>query len=634
MVVVDAEALAIWLDGRWAWVRDEARRLLADPLFAPVVAVGAEEHRARVLDQLGALARTEGPRALFPRSHGGGGDVGAAVTAFETAALGDLSLLVKAGVQWGLFGGAVLHLGTEHHHQRYLGPIMSLELLGAFAMTETARGSDVQSLATTATYASEDQEFVIHTPDPGARKDYIGNAARDGHLAAVFAQLVTRGETHGVHAFLVPIRDDRGRPWPGVTIEDCGPKAGLNGVDNGRLAFDGVRVPREALLDRYGQVARDGTYTSPIESPTKRFFTMLGTLVQGRVSVAGAALSASKTALTIAVRYGDVRRQFSPPGSEDQIPILDFRVHQRRLLPALARTYALHVAQAGLVAGLHDVFGGEGEPGERARRELESRAAGTKALATWHATHTVQTCREACGGAGYLAVNRLPQLKADSDVFTTFEGDNTVLLQLVARGLLTDFREEFGALDALGTVRFVADQVLETIVEATAARPVLQRLRDAVPGTDQEADLLDRSWHQELFAWREQHVLGALARRIKRGIDQGREPFEVFNAVQDHVVAAAHAHLERQVLDAFVAGIESCPDEDLRRVLDRVCDLHVLSHLEGARGWFLEHGRLSPSRAKAIVAGVNDCCAALRPHAVALVDAFGVPEELLPPLVA
>ena len=67
-----------------------------------------------------------------------------------------------------------------------------------------------------------------------------------------------------MHALLVPIRDEQGSPAPGVTIEDCGAKAGLAGVDNGRLGFDQVRVPREALLDRYATVAADGTYASPI----------------------------------------------------------------------------------------------------------------------------------------------------------------------------------------------------------------------------------------------------------------------------------------------------------------------------------------------------------------------------------
>src|SRR3712207_5509291 len=145
-------------------------------------------------------------------------------------------------------------------------------------MTETGHGSDVQQLRTTCTYDPETQSFDLHTPHQAARKDYIGNAAKDGRMAVVFAQLITQGENHGVHAFLVPIRGEDGTPCPGVTIGDDGPKAGLNGVDNGRLTFDHVTVPRDMLLDRYGQVAADGTYTSSIENETRRFFTMLGTL--------------------------------------------------------------------------------------------------------------------------------------------------------------------------------------------------------------------------------------------------------------------------------------------------------------------------------------------------------------------
>ena len=215
--------------------------------------------------------------------------------------MGDLSLLVKVGVQWGLFGGAILHLGTERHHRAYLRDLIELRLLGCFAMTERGHGSDVASIDTTAVYDIDTDEFVITTPHDDASKEYIGNAARDGRMAVVFAQLETPDGAHGVHAFVVPIRDDEGRVLPGVRIEDCGLKAGLNGVDNGRIWFDGVRIPRDNLLNRYGDVGRDGSYGTTIDNPTKRFFTMLGTLVQGRISVAAGAGSATKVALAIAV---------------------------------------------------------------------------------------------------------------------------------------------------------------------------------------------------------------------------------------------------------------------------------------------------------------------------------------------
>ena len=148
--------------------------------------------------------------------------------------------------------------------------------MGCFAMTETGHGSDVQALGTVAAYDAVSREFVIRTHGDESRKDYIGNAARHARLAVVFAQLETDGEGRGVHAFVVPIRDQSGAVLPGVRVEDDGLKLGLNGVDNGRLWFDGVRVPREALLNRFADVAEDGTYSSEIENPNRRFFTMLG----------------------------------------------------------------------------------------------------------------------------------------------------------------------------------------------------------------------------------------------------------------------------------------------------------------------------------------------------------------------
>jgi acyl-CoA oxidase len=627
------------LDGRWAPIRRQARELADDPRFAIRLGQDTETQRAHVLEQLRVLAAADYARLGFPREYGGLDDLGASITGFEMLAMGDASLLVKAGVQWGLFGGAILHLGTERHHVAYLAELMSLELLGCFAMTEAGHGSDVAALLTTASYDPAAGEFDLNTPVEAARKEYIGNAARDGRMAVVFAQLVTGGETHGVHAFVVAIRDERGRPLPGVSIEDCGLKAGLNGVDNGRLWFDHVRVPRENLLDRYGAVAADGSYSTPIENPTKRFFTMLGTLVQGRVSVAAGAGSATKVALAIAIRYGERRRQFSAPGG-GEIPILDYRAHQRALLPALATSYALHFAQAELIAGLHDTTpplarrtGADGRPVEMAgRRELEARAAGIKAVATWHAVHTIQACREACGGAGYMAENRLPALRADTDVFTTFEGDNTVLLQLLAKELLTGYRDHVGELDWLGTIRFVGEQVVATVAERVGARRILQRLLDAAPSTGEDAPVRERGWQLRMFDFRESHLLDTLARRLRRaatgaGGTGDAAQFAVFNDAQDHLLLAARAHVDAVVLNAFATALEACPDPDVRALLEPVCDLYALSVIEAERGWFAEHDQLTAQRAKTVVAEVNALCAELRPQARLLVDGFGVPDS-------
>src|SRR3954467_14771828 len=341
------------LDGDYAEIRDRVRWWLSEPGNEPVIDLPMEEHRAKVLAWVQELTAEGDTGRGFPAEYGGQDNVGGSVASFGALAFGDLSLLVKCGVQFGLFGGAILHLGTERHHARYLRAATSMELTGCFAMTETGHGSNVQALDTTATYDADADEFVIHTPHDDARKDYIGNAARDGRMAVVFAQLIAGGEGRGVHALLVPIRDAHGDPCPGVRLEDCGAKLGLNGVDNGRIGFDHVRVPRENLLDKYAQVAEDGTYFSPIENPTRRFFTMIGTLIQGRISVCGASISASKVALTIAVRRALERRQFGPPGEAEEALLMDYRTHQRRLLPALAKTYALSFAQMRLRSQQH-----------------------------------------------------------------------------------------------------------------------------------------------------------------------------------------------------------------------------------------------------------------------------------------
>ncbi len=419
----------------------------------------------------------------------------------------------------------------------------------------------------------------------------------------------------------------RGTVCDDVRIEDNGEKAGLNGVDNGLIWFENLRVPRDALLNRYGDVSPEGVYSSPIDSANKRFFTMLGTLVQGRVCVSGASISTAKLALTIATRYGLRRRQFGPPDGEE-VAILQYRTHQRRLMPLLAKTYALHFAQAELLEKFHSVFSGSEAP-DRERRELEALAAALKATSSWHAVHTIQTCRECCGGAGYMAVNRFAALRADTDIFTTFEGDNTVLMMLAARGLLTDFSESFGGMNPAEMVTFVAGQVVENVVERLFARKIAQVIVDAVPTRDESTNLLDRDYQLDLFQWREGHMVASVANRFRRGLNEGYDAFEVFRAVQDHAVNAARAHMDRLALEAFVAAIERCEDASLRDALNLVCDLYSLWNVEWDKGFFQEHGRLAAPRCKQITREVNRLCNEVREQAAPLVDAFGIPDEVL-----
>ncbi|PND59212.1 acyl-CoA oxidase [Mycobacterium sp. ENV421] len=621
-----AEHLRNALDGRWRDVKNAVRGELSTEVFRPHYTPNTAIARAKVAEQMKIMAAKGAAEDGFRKEHGGNGDVGAAVTRIEMLAMSDLSLMVKAGVQWGLFGGAVENLGTERHHKAYVQRIIDLDLMGCFGMTETGHGSDVQALETTATYDPATQEFVINSPTPTSRKDYIGGAAETAKVSAVFAQLITGGESHGVHCFVVPLRDEDGNDLPGITTSDCHYKGGLPGVDNGRIMFDNVRIPRDNLLNKYGDVAADGTYSSPIENVNRRFFTMLGTLIRGRVTVGGSAAAAGRVALDIAVRYALQRKQFSAPDDDGEVLIMDYLVHQRRLFPLIARSYALQFAQNELVARLHDLQTSD-NPDAEEQRELESRAAGLKAANTWHTSTAIQEAREACGGAGYLAENRLIALRADTDVFTTFEGDNHVLTQLVAKELLTAYADDIKGMSPVEWVRFAANFAGDRVLKRTAAETIMQTILDSRQDNEEEGSLFNRGTQVKMFEDREEYLLASVARRLQRKSKE-MSAFDAFNSVQDHVLHTAKAHIDRIVLEAFVAGIDACEDEDARNILGMVCDLYALSVIEDDKAWFIEHRFLSTERAKAVTRGINQRCRDLRPHAELLVDGFGIPEQL------
>jgi acyl-CoA oxidase len=621
---VDVAALGEQLLGRWAGVRRQARELAAHPRLHKTEGTTHSDHRERTFGQLRYLVDNEAVHRAFPAALGGSDDHGGNIAGFEELVTADPSLQIKAGVQWGLFGSAVMHLGTEEHHAKWLPGIMRLDIPGCFAMTETGHGSDVASIATTATYDAEAQEFVLHTPFRAAWKDYIGNAAIDGLAAVVFAQLVTKGVNHGVHAFYVDLRDGLTKEFlPGIGGEDDGVKGGLNGIDNGRLHFEHVRVPRSNLLNRYGNVDPDGTYTSPIMSPGRRFFTMLGTLVQGRVSLDGAAVAAAKIALTAAIRYATERRQFNASSHTDEEVLLDYQRHQRRLFTRLATTYAAGFAHEQLLQKFDDVFSGAHDTDED-RQDLETLAAALKPLSTWHALDTLQECREACGGAGFLTENRFTSLRADLDIYVTFEGDNTVLLQLVAKRLLADYAKEFRNVDFGVLARYVVSQATGAAIHRTGLRQVAQFVADT--GSVQKAALAlrDEQGQRDLLTDRVQTMVAEVGAALKgAGRLSHDKGAALFNQHQNELIEAAQAHAELLQWEAFTDALRDVTDPGTKRVLTWLRDLFGLSLIEKNLAWYLMNGRLSMQRGRTVGDYINRLLVKIRPHALDLVDAFG-----------
>lgn len=611
----DVSAMTKLLDGANESIIKRVKKVISDPEFKRIDTGDLSEYREKVLTWCKHLAAQGFGSMAYPKQYGGQGDMTGYFSVMETLSYHDLSLVVKFGVQFGLFGMSVYFLGTEKHHAKYLADIGKLTLPGCFAMTETGHGSNVKGILTTATYDHNSKTFVIHTPDEIARKEYIGNAAVHGQMATVFAKLIVDGKDFGVSAFVVRIREQDGRPSKGVTIKDCGRKMGLNGVDNGVIYFNNVVIPKENMLDRFASVNEQGKFESPITSDNRRFFTMLGTLVGGRIGIPRSGLSASKTALTIAIQYGDQRRQFGPEGGSE-VPILNYQTHQRRLMPLLANAYAFHFA----LQYLTDRFT---KRTDEDMQEIEALAAGLKALATWNATATIQECREACGGKGYLTENRMDDLKNDTEIYTTFEGDNTVLLQLVAKSKLTEFKQEFSNINVFGMLNYVANQAKTSLAEKN---PFIVR------NTDEE-HLLDSDFHLNAFSYRERALVTSAARRLKGLIDGGMDSFDAFNECQHHLVQVGFAYIERVVLEQFIEQVARTKDESLKTILKQLCDLFALSQLEKNKGWFLENGYMEGVKTKAIRKQVDQLCAKVRKNAVPLTQAFDIPKSCLAPII-
>lgn len=607
----EVEKMTVILDGDVVDAINEVKKVISSPEFAYETSTDIHVYREKVLDWCNILAEKNLGNRAYPKKYGGGENLAEYFAIMETLSYHDLSLVIKFGVQFGLWGMSIQSLGTDKHYKKYLEKVGKLEIPGCFAMTETGHGSNVKGLQTTATYNHADKTITINTPTPKDQKEYIGNAANHGQMATVFAKLIIDGTDYGVNAFIVPIRDENMKPLSNIEINDCGLKMGLNGVDNGTISFHNVVIPKENMLDRFATINENGDFISPIPSDNRRFFTMLGTLVGGRIGIPRSALAAAKVGLAITIRYSDQRRQFGPEGGSE-IPILNYRMHQRRLFPPLAQSYALHFALRYLTQRFIDK-----KPEQM--QEIEALAAGLKAYTTWHTTATLQECREACGGKGYLSENRIDRLKNDTEVYTTFEGDNTVLMQLVAKNRLSVFRRQVSEMDSMDKVSYVWNQ---TKVFFSEKNPFTTR-------DTSDIHLLDKEFHLNAFYYREHEITTSAAKRIKKLIDSGLDAYDAFNVTQHQMIDVAKAYLDRVVLEQFLKKIETLEDSSSKLMLEKLAQLFALYKLEENRAWYLENNYLETVKTKAIRKMVNQLCWEIRPDAVALVDAFAIPESCL-----
>ncbi|KAJ7539350.1 hypothetical protein O6H91_11G088400 [Diphasiastrum complanatum] len=615
---LNSAALSTYMAGEYSALRDKiVQFFLERPSLLTPVEIAKDEHRELTMRQVLAVVRECGIRPLQYLLQ----EPGKYFAVTEAVGLVDLSLGIKLGVQFSLWGGSVMNLGTKKHHDKYFAGIDNVDYPGCFAMTELHHGSNVQGIETTATFDKAKDEFVVNTPNDGATKWWIGNAAVHGKFASVFARLLLpSGESNvkvdmGVHAFIVPIRHMEDHSvLPGVDIRDCGYKVGLNGVDNGALRFHNVRIPRENLLNRFGDVSEDGQYSSSLPTSNKRFAATLGELVGGRVGLADGSVGVLKIAATIAIRYSLLRQQFGPP-NQPEISILDYQSQQQKLMPMLASAYGFHFATKYLVKQYSEM---KISRDEAVIADVHALSAGLKSYITSYTAKALSICRESCGGHGYAAVNRFGSLRNDHDIFQTFEGDNTVLLQQVAGDLLRQYKAKFQGSSLSVTWNYLRESM----------GTYLSQTNPVATHREGYGHLRDSAFQLDAFRYRTARLLHTAALRLKK--HSGRlGSFGAWNRCLNHLLTLAESHIESVVLAKFIDGVNGCQDKQARGLLKLLCDLYALDRIWEDIGTYRNQDYIAPNKAKAIQRLVEHLCHEVRGVSKEFVDAFGIPDSML-----
>ncbi|KAF1781214.1 Acyl-coenzyme A oxidase, N-terminal [Phytophthora cactorum] len=590
-------------------LRLEAMKLLEDhPEFRNDVGVfdrSLAERREHTVQRL---------RRLYSLFMVHGGDVEKRETLADIVGVFDLPLWTRNGVHFGLFLGAIMGQGDQEQQDEWMLPTMMLELFGCYGMTELGHGSFTRGFETTATFNVETDEFVIHTPTDTATKWWIGGAGQTATHTVCFARLVLPNDSadHGAQSFIVPLRDvETHEPLSGVRIGDMGSKMGLQGVDNGWIQFDHVRIPRANMLRRFAQVSRDGVFSQTQHKAQLAYAALL----VNRGKIVTLSVGILEKALTIAVRYAGVRRQGLQVNSEDyhaETRLLDYQTHQYRLMPVLARAYAYRL-QTRHITRLLQQFDTQGSDiSEALLADIHGTMSGFKAFCTWDVQEGIDACRQSCGGNGYSKYTGLAELLADFSVMVTFEGDNTVMAQQTAHYLVRSVEKLQRGDKLFGSVQYLEREHLSNLrrqwgVEGSADLNNAALLRDAL----------------DVYTGRQ--VLQVAA---KLAAANGKTVAERMNSCQVDLVEIARVHVFYNVASAFLQHIEelkmeaSGDSEALVPALEALCQLYICQELDRGAAFLLKEKFMSSFQSNLVRARLMESCARVRDDAVALVDTF------------
>ncbi|KYQ91256.1 hypothetical protein DLAC_08191 [Tieghemostelium lacteum] len=598
------------LDGEYSKERDQIRNLMQNSstfdelfLYGPLDVDAHREQTLRAVKELIAL-KTVHLRDMVdnPKKF---------LMWFETISYCDPSVALKFAVQYNLWGGTILLLGTKKHHDRYLQDISDGKLLGVFGLTELGHGSNVNGLETTATFDLASKSFIINSPTWTSQKYWPGNISKHGKLATIFARLILGGVDKGVHAFVVPIRSEPTVLYPygevleGVTIRDISYKSSYNGIDNGGLLFKNVKIPLENMLDRFSSVDENGKYHSEIPS-NRHFGAMMSVFFIGRVCLSLLSLCSMKVGVAIALSYAYNRLQFGPPKQAEQ-PIINYTTTQRRLIPSIARAYAYDFAHKAI-----------SEPLGRAQDVLHSYSSGIKAFTSWDSVAALQLAREVAGGQGIRLHTRIGMLREHSDLVVTGEGDNTVLCQQVAKFLLAQYHKAMQSGSFSGELAYVNN--------LTGTTP------SQVP-----IDLLSLSYQQLLLEHREYILVKELYQKIygnnKTLATNSLEFYNKFNENLTLTIKVAKANVDRLVQGFFLDRIIKLTNTDptTLTLLKNLCRLDSLVQIQKELGFYFNYNLLSSQKLYIQIDDtITQLCKDITPYSKHLTSAFAIPNKFHP----
>lgn len=494
-------------------------------------------------------------------------------------------------------------------------------------MTELGHGSNVAQLQTKATYDSKSDTFCINTPDLTATKWWIGGAAHSATHATVYARLIVEGKDYGVKTFVVPLRDPATfQLLPGVSIGDIGAKMGRDGIDNGWIQFRNVRIPREFMLSRFTKVlsARDGCISVKTE-PQLDSISGYSALLNGRVNMVMDSFRFGSKFVTIATRYAVGRQQFASSKGQQESQLIDYPLHQYRVLPQISIAYLISPVAFKLMdtyySTLNELY--KVSPSDKSALAIVSQklknlfidSASLKATNTWLVSQLIDELRQSCGGHGYSQYNAFGKGYNDWVVQCTWEGDNNILSLTSAKSILKKFVDS-------GT-RGKFDEKLDK-ESFSYLKPSF--LRRVIMGGEQ-AELNELKDYYQVWAIALVQLLNHIARLIERT--------KKVDGVSKLLIMVSKFHALHAMLKTYHDKLSSesesyISDEGTKSVMWDMFKLFSLYFIDKHSGEFQQFKIFTPDQiSQDVQPQLLEILPRLRTECIPLTDSFKFPDSML-----